>query len=166
MNEFIVTINNEKIEIKILNETRALINQKEVDFRFYLKNKQLYLLRINNKLYEITAYKADEEKFIINIEGENYLTEIRTNLQEKAKQLLELKHTRQNKLDVKAPMPGMILKIKKNPGDDVEAGEPVLILEAMKMENEIRSPINGKIKNIHIKEGSPVEKGATLFSIG
>jgi biotin carboxyl carrier protein len=62
-------------------------------------------------------------------------------------------------------MPGLILKLKKRIGDEVEAGEPVLILEAMKMENELRSPSRGKIREIFVKEGTAVEKGAALFII-
>jgi biotin carboxyl carrier protein len=67
--------------------------------------------------------------------------------------------------EIKSPMPGLILKLKKKTGDEVEAGEPVLILEAMKMENELRSPSKGKIREILVKEGIAVEKGAVLFII-
>ena len=62
-------------------------------------------------------------------------------------------------------MPGMIIKIKKKAGEKVNSGESILILEAMKMENDIRSPISGIIENIKINEGKTVEKGAKLFTI-
>ena len=67
--------------------------------------------------------------------------------------------------DVKAPMPGLILKVRKKTGEKVEQGESVIILEAMKMENDIKSPVSGVIENISVSEGSAVEKGVTLFSI-
>lgn len=62
-------------------------------------------------------------------------------------------------------MPGMILKLKKKKGDKVSHGEAVMILEAMKMENEIRSIKGGIIKEIFVKEGIIVEKGTVLFSV-
>jgi biotin carboxyl carrier protein len=61
-------------------------------------------------------------------------------------------------------MPGLLLKLKKNIGDKVKAGEPLLILEAMKMENEIRSPIEGIVKNIMYKEGQTVEKNSIILT--
>ena len=68
-------------------------------------------------------------------------------------------------MEVKAPMPGMILKVNKQVGEEVLSGESVIILEAMKMENELRSPVTGKLKELFVKEGNPVEKGIKLFSI-
>jgi len=61
-------------------------------------------------------------------------------------------------------MPGLLLKLKKNIGDLVTAGEPLLILEAMKMENEIRSPVNGIVKEILFKEGQSVEKNSIILT--
>ena len=69
-------------------------------------------------------------------------------------------------LNVKAPMPGLILKIKKNVGEKVEQGESVIILEAMKMENDLKAPTSGIIEEVFVKEGSAVEKGFNLFTIG
>ena len=86
-------------------------------------------------------------------------------MQEKASKLIELRTIFRHKLEVKAPMPGMVLKIKKQAGDDVMQGDSVLILEAMKMENDLRAHISGKIKSINVKEGMAVEKGYSLFII-
>ena len=62
-------------------------------------------------------------------------------------------------------MPGLILKVRKKTGESVEQGESVMILEAMKMENDLKAPNSGIISNIEVNEGSAVEKGAILFSI-
>lgn len=68
------------------------------------------------------------------------------------------------KLDVlKAPMPGLIHKVLVNEGDNLAKGDPMLILEAMKMENVIKSPGDGIIKEIVAKVGSSVEKNAVLI---
>ena len=86
-------------------------------------------------------------------------------MQEKASELLEKKSAAHHKTEVRAPMPGMILKIKKNAGEIISQGETIIILEAMKMENDLRAPNSGLIKNILVKEGAAVEKGAALFTI-
>jgi oxaloacetate decarboxylase alpha subunit/pyruvate carboxylase subunit B len=65
-----------------------------------------------------------------------------------------------------APMPGMIVGYKKNAGDSVEAGETVVVLEAMKMENALPAPVSGTIKSIAFKSGDSVAKGDVLCVIG
>ncbi len=70
-----------------------------------------------------------------------------------------------DKNSVVAQLPGTIVRLLKSEGDVVDANEPVLILEAMKMENEITAPVKGKIKRIHVKEGQKVAKGDLLFEI-
>ena len=66
---------------------------------------------------------------------------------------------------VVAPMPGTILKVLKATGDAVKAGEVVLILEAMKMENEITAPADGTIGSLNLAEGSTVAGGDLLFDV-
>ena len=66
---------------------------------------------------------------------------------------------------VVAPMPGTILKVLKASGDAVKAGEVVLILEAMKMENEITAPVDGTIASLNLTEGSTVAGGDLLFEV-
>ena len=66
---------------------------------------------------------------------------------------------------VVAPMPGTILKVLKAAGDAVKAGEVVLILEAMKMENEITAPAPGTIGSLNLTEGSTVAGGDLLFDV-
>ena len=66
---------------------------------------------------------------------------------------------------VNAPMPGLISRIETQIGDEVPAGKGLLVLEAMKMENEIRSTRPGRVKAIHVEAGSAVEKGEPLVTI-
>ena len=63
---------------------------------------------------------------------------------------------------VTAPMPGIILSIGVKEGDQVNAGDPILVLEAMKMENEIHAPRAGKIKKLHASVGAEVQSGSPL----
>ncbi|MEZ4591556.1 MAG: biotin/lipoyl-containing protein [Chloroflexota bacterium] len=67
---------------------------------------------------------------------------------------------------LKAPIPGLIARYLVNVGDEVTAGKPVVILEAMKMENEIRAPLNGRIEAIHVPAGETVTRGTLLVEIG
>ncbi|MCF8038817.1 MAG: pyruvate carboxylase subunit B [Desulfohalobiaceae bacterium] len=68
--------------------------------------------------------------------------------------------------EVEAPMPGMIIRFEVQEGDEVGEGDPLLILEAMKMENSIDAPVSGRIKEIRFKDGDSVKKGDVMVVIG
>ncbi len=63
---------------------------------------------------------------------------------------------------LKAPMPGLVVRLEVEPGQMVAAGGGVLVLEAMKMENELRSPAGGRVKAVLVRPGQAVEKGQAL----
>jgi len=165
MIEFVVTLGKKKKEVRLLKDSAISVDGIEYNYELSSIGESTYLLKVNNKFYEITSQKINKEQYSVLIEGNYYEPIVRTALQEKAEKLLEQQKSVKHNLQVKAPMPGMILKVKKNIGDEIHPGEPVIILEAMKMENELRAPVKGMLKEIFVKEGSPVEKGAVLFII-
>jgi biotin carboxyl carrier protein len=67
--------------------------------------------------------------------------------------------------DLKAPMPGLVTRIMVAEGDTVQSGTPLLVMEAMKMENELRAQGDGRVTRIHVTSGSAVEQGAILIAI-
>ena len=67
--------------------------------------------------------------------------------------------------EIRALMPGRVTSVLVKEGDQVEAGTPILILEAMKMQNEIVSPITGIVKSVQVQEGAPVKKDAVVFVV-
>jgi len=165
MNEFVVTVNGKKIKVAFISENKAVINDKENNYSLSKLNNNSYKLFIDNKSYLITAKKNGSAEFIITLQGQVIETKVLSALQEKAAALMEATTAKHSITAVKSPMPGMILKIKKKVGEDVMQGDSLLILEAMKMENDIRSPVSGKIKEIKVKEAQAVEKGIPLFII-
>jgi biotin carboxyl carrier protein len=68
-------------------------------------------------------------------------------------------------LRITAPMPGRVVRVLVKPGDDVRARQPVVVVEAMKMENELRADRDGAVAEVHVREGMSVEAGALLILI-
>ncbi len=68
-------------------------------------------------------------------------------------------------VSIKAAMPGKIVRILAAPGDTVEAGQGIIVVEAMKMQNELKAPRAGKVTSINVKENDSVNAGAVLASI-
>jgi len=166
MNEFVVTVNEKKKSVNILNDAELKIDNKKYNYEISHVNNNTYLLKCGNKYFEIVAEKVNNEHFSVLLNGYHINAVVRTSLQEMAIHLLEEAQTAtHHQFVVKAPMPGMILKVKKQDGDAISQGESIIILEAMKMENDLRSPASGIITGIGVEEGKAVEKGAILFSI-
>lgn len=64
-----------------------------------------------------------------------------------------------------APMPGLVVRINVQPGDEVQPGQSLVVMEAMKMENELRSPKDGRVKEVRVQQGASVEAGRVLVVV-
>ena len=166
MNDFVVSINGTSWSVRVLNEKELVLNEKKYDYELISGSENSYFLKLNNQVFDLTSEKVNGDTYKVLINGNYFDVTVRTALQEKAAKLLENSALSQNhQMDVKAPMPGLILKVRKKNGENVEKGESVIILEAMKMENDLKAPATGLIDDILVTEGSAVEKGTVLFSI-
>lgn len=167
MNDFVVSVNSSKLNIKILNDNELTADDEKFNYELLPVCNHSFILKLNNKVFELTSEKLNSDLFKVLVNGHQFEVTVRTALQEKAFKLLESSaSSHHHHLEVKAPMPGLILKIRKKVGEQVELGDSVIILEAMKMENDLKSPASGIIENIFVAEGSAVEKGTLLLSIG
>lgn len=121
----------------------------------------------NNKAYRAEIEQADFAKkmFSIKINGNRYEIKVEDHFDQLVNKLgLSVVNT-QKASDIKAPMPGLVLGVSVEVGQEVKEGDGLLILEAMKMENVIKSIGEGQVKAIHIEEGKAVEKGQLLIEI-
>ncbi len=165
MNDIFVTLNDRKKEVQIISDSKVILDGEVNEYDLFPLDSKSFLLKFNEKVYKVSSGKIDSDKFAIMIDGIAYEALARTALEEKANAIIRQRTLIKHKTEVKAPMPGMILKIKKSQGEKISHGETVIILEAMKMENDLRSPAAGVIKEIFVQPGNKVEKGAMLFSI-
>ena len=122
-----------------------------------------YSLIVDNRSFEIEVDNTDDEYRVL-VDGRNYhinLVDERRVRVGGAQAGLEL----QGRQKVVVPMPGKILAVLVAEGDQVEKGQGLVIVEAMKMENEVHSPIAGEVKEIKVKPGDTVEGGAVLLIV-
>ena len=115
--------------------------------------------------FEVLSLDLEAKRMVIRAEGQQFQLEVSDALQLMIERLGLQRH-RSNALEqLRAPMPGLVLKFLVQPGDHIQPGDPVVILEAMKMENEIHSPKTGVVKSVEIKIGNSVEKNQLLAII-
>lgn len=119
----------------------------------------------NHKSYRAEIVKSDPATKTFTFKINNHLHTVEA--KDKFDQLLEklgMNNGHSGKVNnIKAPMPGLIINMKVQAGDSVKAGDPLLILEAMKMENMLKSPGDGVVKSVKVKKGDTVEKNQVLI---
>ncbi|MGK9369556.1 acetyl-CoA carboxylase biotin carboxyl carrier protein subunit [Melioribacter sp. Ez-97] len=166
MIDFVIELNNKKYSVIYKGGKNIIINDAEyVIEEFYAKNGNEFLLRTGTKVYNIVSGKSAGNDFIYNIGGNLYKLKLYTALQYLIQSSREENRSKEKHSEIKAPMPGLIVKLNVEKGSSVRKGQSLLVLEAMKMENEIQSPKDGKIKEIKIKPGASVEKNELLIVI-
>jgi biotin carboxyl carrier protein len=116
-------------------------------------------LLIGQKSYDVRRTVVGGET-VIDIEGERFTVEVRDPRSLKARRGAGAGTAGPKKIT--APMPGKVVRIVAQAGTDVESGDGVLVIEAMKMQNELKSPKAGKVAKITVKEGDTVNPGDTL----
>jgi biotin carboxyl carrier protein len=122
-----------------------------------------YSLIVDNRSFEIEVDNAEDEYRVL-VDGRNYhvsLVDERRVRMGGGQSDLQL----QGRQKVSVPMPGKVIAVLVSEGDGVERGQGLVIVEAMKMENEVRSPIAGEVKEIKVKPGDAVEGGAVLLIV-
>ena len=134
-----------------------------------------YKYKINGNVYNVVIGDIEDNIAHVEVNGTHYNVE----MEKKQKAAAPIARPRPAavaakpvakpaaaKGGVKSPLPGVILDIKVKEGDEVKKGQTVIILEAMKMENEILAPKNGTITQVLVSKGSTVDTGAPMVVIG
>lgn len=119
----------------------------------------------NHKSYTLEVLKEDREKkeFAIKVNGTEYQLKAEDKYDALLKQMGLSRGASAKINELKAPMPGLVLNIKVEIGQEVKKDEPLLILEAMKMENVLKSPADVTVKSIEVNEKAAVEKNQVLI---
>jgi acetyl/propionyl-CoA carboxylase alpha subunit len=122
----------------------------------------------DNKSYTADVVKADyaEKSFVISVNGTHYRLAVKDKFDELLKSL-GMDILADKKINhILAPMPGLVIDVSVKEGASIKKGDPLIVLEAMKMENILKSPVDGIIKKVNVSKGSIVEKNQVLIQFG
>ncbi|MEM7538174.1 MAG: DUF2118 domain-containing protein [Chloroflexota bacterium] len=125
---------------------------------------ELYSFIFNGQSHEVLV-SSDRANYTVTSRGEQINVHVEDERTRKLNMGRQVTATSQGDSNVTAPIPGLVVKILVSEGDEIQEGEPLAILEAMKMENEIRSVRSGVIGKIHVEAGARVEQDAALISL-
>jgi biotin carboxyl carrier protein len=156
------------------------LGRKEVKVGLEPAGDNFVRITVGDTTYDVSAEFIGQEQVLLNVDGRVYNVIVRSHSlshsvfvngrlfqveKRSALRTLGEEKSRQKKRDVRITMPGRVIQVMSNPGDRVEAGQPVLVLEAMKMQNEIKSPQAGELVRVNFQAGDYVEAGSILFTV-
>lgn len=160
----IKTANDKTWQVDIQKET-ILLNGTPFNWDIQPISSNTFHIIKDNKSFTAELVQADYQSktFTFKINGVKQTVSVKDRFDILLDQLGMSDANTQKVNDVKAPMPGLILEIKVQPGQEVKKGDPILILEAMKMENILKSPGDGVVKEIKVQARQNVEKNQVLI---
>jgi len=131
-----------------------------------LPGTPIVLLTVESEVHRIAVARGDTRgKYSLSVDGRRYAVEALDERTRAIRELSEATAAPAGPAPLIAPMPGLIVRVNVAPGDSVRAGQGLIVMEAMKMENELRASAAGVVKSVRATPGTAVERGTVLVEL-
>jgi len=163
--KYITTIDDKEFLIEIIDDNHVSIDGKivEVDFES-VQSQPVFSLIADGKSYEAYVYQGEEDLEVL-VKGRLYHSRVEDERERRLRAASGGGATVSGTFHLKAPMPGLIVSISVEEGQEVKKGDVLLILESMKMQNELKSPRDGVVGRIQVAAGDSVEQRQKMLSV-
>ncbi len=164
--KYIVDLNNERREVVVTGETvtvdghGVLANVEEIE------GTPVRIVTIGSEVHRVVVRKGSTRgAYTLWVGGFRFDGEALDERTRAIRDISAVSAKASGPAPVVAPMPGLIVRVSVAVGDQVQAGQGVVVMEAMKMENELRAAASGTVKSINVEPGKAVEKGTVLVEL-
>lgn len=163
--KYIATVDDKEFIVEIIDERHVNVNGKVygVDFES-VSGQPVYSLIVDGKSHESYVAQGDENWQVL-LRGRLYPVFVEDEREKRLRNAAGGQVAEGGEFHLKAPMPGLIVAVPIEENQEVKKGQVLLILESMKMQNELKSPRDGKVHRIKVKAGESVEQKQTLLSV-
>ena len=163
--KYITTIEDKQFVIEIIDDKHINVDGKihEVDFES-VSGQPVYSLIVDGKSHE-SYVQQGEDNWQVLLRGRLYPVTVEDEREKRLRAAAGSGVAESGEFLLKAPMPGLVVTILVEEGQEIKKGQVILILESMKMQNELKAPRDGTIGRIRVKAGESVEQRQTLLSV-
>jgi biotin carboxyl carrier protein len=163
--KYVSNVNGVEYLIEIIDERHIIVNGRKltVDFNS-VSGQPVYSLLVDGKSFEGFVYSGESEWEVL-LMGRQFPVIVEDEREKRLRAAAGGSVSETGEFHLKSPMPGMVVSIPVEEGQKIEKGDVLLILESMKMQNELKAPRAGTIGRIRVKPGEKVEQRQTLLSV-
>ncbi len=163
--KYITTVDDQQFEIEVVDEHHIRIGDRllQVDFES-VSGQPVFSLILDGRSYESFVYQGEEDWDVL-LRGRQYQVKVEDEREKRLKAAAGGGVAEGGEFHLKAPMPGLVVAILVEEGQPVKKGQVMLILESMKMQNELKAPRDGTIGRIRVKAGESVEQKQAMLSV-
>jgi biotin carboxyl carrier protein len=163
--KYIAEVDGLEFPVEIIDDQHVRFGEEvlEVDLAA-VSGEPLYSLIVNNESFEGYVY-PDEDDWQVLLQGQFYQVRVEDEREKRLRTASETVERPGAEFVLKSPMPGLVIAVLVNEGQQVEKGQTLLILESMKMQNELRAPHAGIVARLRIKVGETMQQKQILLNI-
>lgn len=163
--KYITTVEGKEFTVEVLDEKHISVNGKvyEVDFES-VSGQPVYSLIVDGRSHESYVARGDDNWQVL-LRGRLYPITVEDEREKRLRAAAGGGVTEGGEFVLKAPMPGLVVAVPVSEGQEVKKGQVILILESMKMQNELKAPRDGTVQRVKVKAGESVEQKQTLLSV-
>lgn len=163
--KYVTTVDEKEFEIEIVDEHHIRVGNRLLPVNIEsVSGQPVFSLILDGKSYESYVYQNEDEWEVL-LRGRQYQVKVEDEREKRLKAAAGGGVTEGGEFHLKAPMPGLVVTIPVAEGQEVKKGQVLIILESMKMQNELKSPRDGMVERVRVKAGESVEQKQTLLSI-
>jgi biotin carboxyl carrier protein len=165
--KYVVDLNDERHSVAVDSDSVRYANDEPLHAELAeIEGSPVRMVKLGSHVYRVVVRRRQGKgRYTLWVDGYRFETEA---LDERTRAIRDVSAANaapSGPAPILAPMPGLVIRINVNPGDRVEAGHGVVVMEAMKMENELRATTSGTVKSIKVTPGTAVERGAILVEL-
>ena len=163
---YVVEVDGERRTVEVTGDEVELDGERVAARLVDVAGTPVSLLTIGDRVYRLVARRGDARgRYTISLDGRHFEIEALDERTRAIRDLSAASAAAAGPAPLVAPMPGMIVRVNVKAGDQVQAGQGLVVMEAMKMENELRAAAAGTVKRVHVSPGTAVEKGVLLLEL-
>jgi pyruvate carboxylase subunit B len=160
---YFVTIGDKELEVELGSGGIWVDGEELLADLVEMDGTQVHSLLLGKKSHRILAARNGTEEWTLHLSGRHLRAQVVDELTRGIRELTAVKERRRGPKALRAPMPGLVIQVDAQEGDEVVQGQGLVIVEAMKMENELKSEGKGKISRILVEPGEIVQKDQLLM---
>lgn len=164
--KYIATIGDRRFTVEIIDDHHVSLDGQmmAVDFDS-ICDQPVYSLLVNSQSFEAYVYPGEEDLWQVLLHGRLFEVQVEDERESRLRSVSGAAGGERGEFMLKAPMPGLVVAVPVAEGQSVEKGDVLLILESMKMQNELKAPQAGTVARVRVQAGETVEQRQTLLSV-